>query len=202
MTGVQTCALPISLASVTRSHLAAFAELAGAEWLEGDVSASAARRKLLADAFENIDILLQNWTWLVLHWEPDTDALGNEADRCTFELSTGALIQAAVEAGLSRGQAHELLRQAVRDLIDDGDWGSDFIRDPGWLGAHLTGRYVEGVPWPLTKEQSRDVIESVMVHDSIGEIDTIIERVVTTAEDRHQFTLDLGELGRWVAELR
>jgi adenylosuccinate lyase len=187
-----------SLATVTRSHLAAFAELASREWLEGDVSGSAARRKLLADAFENIDALLQNWTWVILHWEPDLDAINAEVDQCLSELATGALIQAAIEgdgdARLSRGDAHDLIRRAFVRVAD---------RDPSrgisdWGVAHILGAMGS---WPLTEKQTREVIASVG-RDPIGDIDRTMDVLITEAHYLHQAEIDLGELGQWLAELR
>jgi adenylosuccinate lyase len=118
-TNPRICERICALAVLTRSHLGAFAEMAGMEWLEGDVSTSAARRLLLPQAFTNIDTLVANWCWLVDHWQPDFAAMLAETTRHRFEISSGVYLQALVEAGLSRTEAYKKLQDAYRVLRDE-----------------------------------------------------------------------------------
>lgn len=100
-----------ALAVVTRSHLAAVAEMAGMEWLEGDVSTSAARKLILPALFSNIDAVLANWLRVAQAWQPNLDAIEHEARIYRYQWATPAIMELLIEHGVSRPQAHDLLRE-------------------------------------------------------------------------------------------
>jgi adenylosuccinate lyase len=106
------CERICALAVVTRSHLSACAELAGMGWLEGDVSTSAARKLVLPAMFETVERILLNWLAVAIDWSVDRGALNIEVDRYRYQWATPIILQTMVNAGVSRSQAHDILREA------------------------------------------------------------------------------------------
>lgn len=101
-----------ALAVVTRCYAGGMAELSGMEWLEGDVSGSAARRLILPSMFSTIDDLLSNWVYAAEIWRPDKAAIADEVFTYRYECATAAIMQDLIDAGVSRTSAHVYLRQA------------------------------------------------------------------------------------------
>lgn len=99
-----------SLQVVARGYGGMLQDLAGFQWLEGDVSTSAARRIALPGLFHTVDSMLANIAWVLDHMQFDQLAIRAELGLWTPEVASGALLAALVEAGVSRVYAHELLR--------------------------------------------------------------------------------------------
>ncbi|MEZ5168485.1 MAG: hypothetical protein R2695_19160 [Acidimicrobiales bacterium] len=108
-----------ALRTVLDGHLTMAAGMAGRQWNEGDVSCSVVRRVVLPDAFFAADGLLQ--TALVVF-----DELGffpamidAELSRDLPFLATTRILTAAVDRGLGRETAHELVKDhAVAAALD------------------------------------------------------------------------------------
>ncbi len=99
-----------SLQVVARGYAGMLQELAGSQWLEGDMSTSAARRIAMPGLFHTVDSMLANTAWILDHMRFDFDAIQAEVDLWMPEMASGALLATLVEAGLPRQRAHELLR--------------------------------------------------------------------------------------------
>jgi len=96
--------------------------LAGRQWNEGDVSCSVVRRVMLPDAFFAADGLLQ--TAMSVFDEVGVFPAMVEAElrRDLPFLATTRILTAAVEAGLGREQAHELVKEhAVAAALERRD---------------------------------------------------------------------------------
>lgn len=108
-----------ALRTVLDGHLTMAASLAGRQWNEGDVSCSAVRRIMLPDAFLATDGLLQ--TALVVFEELGVfpAVIDAELTRDLPFLATTRVLTAAVERGLGREEAHELVKDhAVAAALD------------------------------------------------------------------------------------
>ncbi len=190
------CERICALAVVTRSHLSAFAELASQEWLEGDVSGSAARRTLLHGVFANIDALLQNWAHALVSWQVDGEAMENEADFYRDQLATGALIQAAVEAGMPRPEAHERIREAHKALDDRQLRGESFGHE--WTLADALDEMKEWVELGLETE-----LVIATAREYPGEAQRLCQEVVVDAQAQYEgHPYDDAEVMAWIQELR
>ncbi|MEQ8842752.1 MAG: adenylosuccinate lyase [Acidimicrobiales bacterium] len=108
-----------ALRTVLDGYLTMAAGLAGRQWNEGDVSCSAVRRIMLPDAFLATDGLLQ--TALVVFEELGVFPAVIEAElaRDLPFLATTRVLTAAVDRGLGREVAHELVKEhAVAAALD------------------------------------------------------------------------------------
>jgi adenylosuccinate lyase len=100
-----------ALRTVLDGHLTMAAGLAGRQWNEGDVSCSVVRRVMLPDAFFAADGLLQ--TALVVFEELGVFPVAIDAElaRDLPFLATTRMLTAAVDRGLGREDAHELIKE-------------------------------------------------------------------------------------------
>lgn len=164
-----------SLAVIARGDLSVCSELAGMEWLEGDVSGSAARRLVLPRMFQNIDAILSNWWHLMDRWHWDLGALRIEIDRYAHQLATGALLQAGIDAGGSRQEVYEAIRKAASGPEGWGRRSNTIDPFRANLGANPD--------YPLWSHQLRRVIDEVLT-GPIGYVHEQIERLVRLTNAR------------------
>jgi adenylosuccinate lyase len=160
----------VALSVVTRSHLSACAEMAGMEWLEGDVSTSAARKLILPAMFQNVDDILANWYYVAGLWQVDEWALRQEVHIHRYEWASAEIMHRLIQLGVSRSDAHRYLREAwarARRSTDDRDIA-------GWFEVALGGVMSEQALSPiggrvLTREWLRRVIAE-MLEAPIGNV--------------------------------
>ena len=174
------------LAVVTRCYSNACAELAGMEWLEGDVSTSAARKLILPAMFQNIDDILSNWAHVAAIWQVDEQAIECEVHIYRHEWATPAIMQLLVDRGISRSEAHRCLREAwmargsgrgrVPDPADDFEWLVEVLRDRGIPTT---------IDWPTNRFQLQGVITALMaepVGNVAGQIDWLDRRAAVALQ--------------------
>jgi adenylosuccinate lyase len=160
------------LLNVLRGHLTMAAGLAGDQWYEGDVSCSVVRRVALPDAFLALDGLLETALEVVRELGVYPAVVDEELRRYLPYLSTTRLLMAAVQRGMGRETAHELIREhavaAARERRQQGpaaagllDRLADDTRFP-FSGDDLT-ELVLGSPPPLGRalDQVRAFLRSV-----------------------------------------
>ncbi|MBT4768627.1 MAG: adenylosuccinate lyase, partial [Phycisphaerae bacterium] len=119
-----------SLRAILDGHLTMASSLAGRQWNEGDVSCSAVRRVMLPDAFLAADGLLQTAMAVFDEMGVFPAVVDAELRRDLPFLATTRLLTAAVDAGLGREEAHELVKDhAVAAALDrrDGDRGPSLV---------------------------------------------------------------------------
>jgi adenylosuccinate lyase len=78
---------------VARGYAGMLQELAGFQWLEGDVSTSAARRIALPGLFNMVDSMLANTAWVLDHARFDWVAIEAKINKC-LPGGVGALLAA------------------------------------------------------------------------------------------------------------
>ncbi len=99
------------LAVVLRGHLSMVAELAGAQWNEGDVSDSVVRRVALPDAFLALDGLYETALTVLDEFGAYPAVIARELDRYLPFLATTAVLMAGVRAGVGRETAHAAIKE-------------------------------------------------------------------------------------------
>ena len=110
---------------VLDGHLTMAAGLAGRQWNEGDVSCSVVRRVMLPDAFMAADGLIQTGLSVFDEFGVFPAMVQAELRRDLPFLATTRILTAAVEAGIGREAAHELVKShAVEAALNRRDGGS------------------------------------------------------------------------------
>jgi adenylosuccinate lyase len=99
------------LVVVLRGYASMTAELAGAQWNEGDVSDSVVRRVALPDAFFALDGLFETVLTVLDEFGAYPAVIARELDRYLPFLATTAVLMAAVRAGVGRETAHEVIKE-------------------------------------------------------------------------------------------
>jgi adenylosuccinate lyase len=107
----RSCERVNGLAVVLRGYGSMAAELAGAQWNEGDVFCSVVRRVALPDAFFAIDGLLETFLTVLAEFGAYPAVIAKELDRYLPFLATTKVLIAAVRAGVGREVAHEAIKE-------------------------------------------------------------------------------------------
>lgn len=96
---------------VLRGTASMAAELAGAQWNEGDVFCSVVRRVALPDAFFALDGLYETTLTVLDEFGAYPAVIARELDRFLPFLATTKVLMAAVRAGVGRETAHEVIKE-------------------------------------------------------------------------------------------
>jgi len=127
----RSCERVNGLAVVLRGHLTMVAELAGAQWNEGDVACSVVRRVALPDAFFAADGLFQTFLTVLDELGPYPAVIERELDRYLPFLATTRVLVAAVGKGVGREVAHETIKghavAAALAMREKGADGNDLL---------------------------------------------------------------------------
>ena len=107
----RSCERVNGLAVVLRGYGSMVAELAGAQWNEGDVFCSVVRRVALPDAFFAIDGLMETFLTVLAEFGAYPAVIANELDRYLPFLATTKVLMASVRAGVGRETAHEAIKE-------------------------------------------------------------------------------------------
>ncbi len=107
----RSCERVNGLAVVLRGYASMAAELAGAQWNEGDVFCSVVRRVALPDAFFALDGLFETFLTVLDEFGAYPAVIARELDRYLPFLATTSVLMAAVKAGVGRETAHEVIKE-------------------------------------------------------------------------------------------
>jgi adenylosuccinate lyase len=107
----RSCERVNGLAVVLRGYQSMVAELAGAQWNEGDVFCSVVRRVALPDAFFAADGLFETFLTVLDDFGAYPAVVARELERYLPFLATTKVLMAAVRAGVGREQAHEAIKE-------------------------------------------------------------------------------------------
>jgi adenylosuccinate lyase len=107
----RSCERVNGLAVVLRGFASMTAELAGAQWNEGDVFCSVVRRVALPDAFFAADGLFQTFLTVLDEFGAYPAVVARELDRYLPFLATTKVLMAAVKTGVGREAAHEAIKE-------------------------------------------------------------------------------------------
>ena len=106
----RSCERVNGLQVVLRGYASMAAELAGAQWNEGDVFCSVVRRVALPDAFFAIDGQIETFLTVLDEFGAYPAVIQRELDRYLPFLATTRILIAAVRAGMGREAAHEVIK--------------------------------------------------------------------------------------------
>jgi len=122
----RSCERVNGLAVVLRGYASMGAELAGAQWNEGDVFCSVVRRVALPDGFFAIDGLIETFLTVLAEFGAYPAVISRELDRYLPFLATTRVLIAAVRAGVGRETAHEVIKtHAVAVALAMRERGAD-----------------------------------------------------------------------------
>ena len=107
----RSCERVNGLQVVLRGYASMAAELAGAQWNEGDVFCSVVRRVALPDAFFAIDGQIETFLTVLDEFGAYPAVITRELDRYLPFLATTKVLIAAVRAGMGREAAHEVIKE-------------------------------------------------------------------------------------------
>ena len=120
----RSCERINGLAVVLRGYASMAAELAGAQWNEGDVSCSVVRRVALPGAFFAVDGLFETFMTVLDEFGAYPAVIARELDRYLPFLATTKVLMAAVKGGIGRETAHEVIKEHALDVALDLRSGS------------------------------------------------------------------------------
>lgn len=107
----RSCERINALMNVLRGHLTMAAAVAGDQWNEGDVSCSAVRRIALPDAFFAVDGVFETLLSVLDEFGAYPAVIEAELQRFLPFLATTKILMAAVQAGVGREEAHEVIKE-------------------------------------------------------------------------------------------
>jgi adenylosuccinate lyase len=107
----RSCERVNGLQVVLRGYASMAAELAGAQWNEGDVFCSVVRRVALPDAFYALDGQIETFLTVLDEFGAYPAVIQRELDRYLPFLATTRILIAAVRAGVGRETAHEVIKE-------------------------------------------------------------------------------------------
>jgi adenylosuccinate lyase len=107
----RSCERVNGLQVVLRGYASMTAELAGAQWNEGDVFCSVVRRVALPDAFFAIDGQMETFLTVLAEFGAYPAVIEKELNRYLPFLATTKVLMAAVRAGVGRETAHEVIKE-------------------------------------------------------------------------------------------
>jgi adenylosuccinate lyase len=107
----RSCERVNGLQVVLRGYASMAAELAGAQWNEGDVFCSVVRRVALPDSFFAIDGQVETMLTVLEEFGAYPAVIARELDRYLPFLATTKVLIAAVRAGMGREAAHEVIKE-------------------------------------------------------------------------------------------
>ncbi|HTM86019.1 MAG TPA: adenylosuccinate lyase, partial [Mycobacterium sp.] len=107
----RSCERVNGLQVVLRGYASMAAELAGAQWNEGDVFCSVVRRVALPDAFFAVDGQTETFLTVLAEFGAYPAVIGRELDRYLPFLATTKVLIAAVRAGMGREAAHQVIKE-------------------------------------------------------------------------------------------
>jgi adenylosuccinate lyase len=107
----RSCERVNGLQVILRGYASMAAELAGAQWNEGDVFCSVVRRVALPDAFFAIDGQIETFLTVLDEFGAYPAVIQRELDRYLPFLATTRILIAAVRAGVGRETAHEVIKE-------------------------------------------------------------------------------------------
>ena len=107
----RSCERVNGLQVVLRGYGSMAAELAGAQWNEGDVFCSVVRRVALPDAFFAVDGQIETFLTVLDEFGAYPAVIDRELGRYLPFLATTKVLMAAVRAGMGREAAHEVIKE-------------------------------------------------------------------------------------------
>jgi adenylosuccinate lyase len=155
------------------------AELAGAQWNEGDVFCSVVRRVALPDAFFAIDGLLETFLTVLDDFGVYPAVVARELDRYLPFLATTKVLMASVRHGVGRETAHEVIKEhAIAVALE--------MREEGAERNDLLDRLASDPRLGLTHDEVKQLVDAPLSFSgaAVTQVARVVERVGVVAS-RH-----------------
>ena len=175
----RSCERINGLAIVLRGHLAMVGGLVGDQWNEGDVSCSVVRRVALPDAFLATDGLFQTFLTVLDEFGVYPAVVERELRRYLPFLVTTRVLVAAVQAGMGREEAHEVIKgHAVAAALA--------LRVDGASETDLLDRLAADGRLPLDRVTLDAVVEdpSAFAGNAPAQVAAVVERIAVVVAAR------------------
>jgi adenylosuccinate lyase len=175
----RSCERVNGLAVVLRGYAAMTAELAGAQWNEGDVFCSVVRRVALPDAFFAIDGLLETFLTVLDDFGVYPAVVARELDRYLPFLATTKVLMASVRHGVGRETAHEVIKEhAIAVALE--------MREEGAERNDLLDRLASDPRLGLTHDEVKQLVDAPLSFSgaAVTQVARVVERVGVVAS-RH-----------------
>ena len=175
----RSCERINGLAIVLRGYLAMVGGLVGDQWNEGDVSCSVVRRVALPDAFLATDGLFQTFLTVLDEFGVYPAVVERELRRYLPFLATTRVLVAAVQAGMGREEAHEVIKgHAVAAALA--------LRVDGASETDLLDRLAADGRLPLDRVTLDAVVEdpSAFAGNAPAQVAAVVERIAVVVAAR------------------
>ncbi len=168
----RSCERICGLQAVVAGHLAMLAHLSGSQWNEGDVSCSVVRRVALPGAFFATDGAYQTFLHVLDEMGAYPAVVDSELSRYLPFLATTRFLVRAVQAGMGREQAHEVIKEhAVAVALA--------MRQQGRADNDLVARLAADPRLPLDEPQLEAALADPLtfVGTALGQVERIVAHV-------------------------
>ncbi|MBT3247898.1 MAG: adenylosuccinate lyase [Actinobacteria bacterium] len=175
----RSCERINGLAVVLRGHLTMVEGLVGDQWNEGDVSCSVVRRVALPDAFLAADGLFQTFLTVLDDLGAYPAVIEHELTQYMPFLATTRVLVAAMQAGLGREEAHEIIKEhAVAAALSR--------REDPQGGTDLLTRLGNDPRLPLDQAALETLLANpaVFVGNAGAQVDAVISRIAEVVAER------------------
>ena len=168
----RSCERVCGLAVILRGYASMTAELAGAQWNEGDVFCSVVRRIALPDAFYAIDGLLETFLTVLEDFGAYPAVIERELHRYLPFLATTKVLMGAVRAGVGREVAHEAIKEhAVGVALA--------MRETGQTDNDLTARLAGDDRLPLGRDQLQQLMSDPLSFTGVAaqQVAAVVDKI-------------------------
>jgi adenylosuccinate lyase len=173
----RSCERICGFSTLLAGYLTMASGLAGDQWNEGDVSCSVVRRVMLPDAFFSIDGLFETFLSILSELGYYPMVIERELDRYLPFLATTKVLMAAVQAGVGRETAHEVIKEhAVSVALQ--------MREQGASRNDLLARLGADPRLPLNEEALTKLIERPI--EFVGAAESQVQRFVNSVNELAQ----------------
>ena len=166
------------LSLVLKGYLSMVGGLVGDQWNEGDVSCSVVRRVALPDSFFAIDGLFQSFITVLDEFGSFPAVIEKELLEELPYLSTTRLLMAAVQKGIGRETAHEIISEHARN--------SSMSRREGLDGLSFVELLDSDDRFPLKEEEINELFNqrTILIGNASNQVQSVIEKIADIVTHR------------------
>ena len=166
------------LSLVLKGYLSMVGGLVGDQWNEGDVSCSVVRRVALPDSFFAIDGLFQSFITVLDEFGSFPAVIEKEFLEELPYLSTTRLLMAAVQKGVGRETAHEIISEHARNSSVSRREDSD--------GLSFVELLTSDDRFPLKGEEINELFSqrTILIGNAPNQVQSVIEKIAEIVTHR------------------
>jgi adenylosuccinate lyase len=166
------------LSLVLKGYLSMLGGLVGDQWNEGDVSCSVVRRVALPDSFFAIDGLFQSFLTVLDEFGSFPAVIEKELLEELPYLSTTRLLVAAVQKGIGRETAHEIISEHAQK--------SSISRREGLEGPSFVELLDSDDRFPLNEGEMNQLFSqrTVLIGNASNQVQLVIEKIADIVTHR------------------